>query len=148
METSGAAHNYKTVDGVIGVNASASGNATGKNSAAIDSNASGSAGDKNVESTGNVQSAGTNSNAYSNIESAIAGGNMTIQSNQQGSATGVGDTLVGASGNAVMNEGGVNSPMSNVSLFVLLNICFCRQQQHCGNGRSVRCTVFIFRGRS
>jgi len=113
VETSGAAHNYKTVDGIIGVNSSAAGNATGKNAAEIDANANGSAGDKNVQSTGNVQSSGTNSNAYSNIHSAIAGEDMSVQSNQQGSATGVGDTQVGANGEAIMNQGGVDSPMNS-----------------------------------
>ena len=126
VETSGAAHNYKTVDGIIGVNSSAAGNATGKNAAEIDANANGSAGDKNVQSTGNVQSSGTNSNAYSNIHSAIAGEDMSVQSNQQGSATGVGDTQVGANGEAIMNQGGVDSPMSNVSLFFPLHVCSCR----------------------
>lgn len=72
----------------------------------------GSAGDKELSSTGNVNSQGTNSNSYSNIETAIAGNNMTIQSNQQGNANGVGDTSANANGNAVMSQGGINSPMS------------------------------------
>ncbi|KAE9555911.1 hypothetical protein FO519_000891 [Halicephalobus sp. NKZ332] len=113
VETSGAAHNYKTIDGIIGVNASAAGNATGQNSATMDTNANGSAGDKSVGSVGNVQSSGTNSNAYSNIQSAISGGNMSVQSNQQGNANGVGDTSAAANGNAVMNQGGVDSPMNS-----------------------------------
>lgn len=112
VETSGAAHNYKTVDGIIGVNASSAGNATGKGSASLDNSASGSAGDKDMNSIGHVNSNGTNSNAYSNIQSAIAGNNMTIQSNQQGNANGVGDTSVAANGNAFMSQGGKNSPMS------------------------------------
>jgi hypothetical protein len=113
VETSGAAHNYKTVDGVIGVNASSAGNATGKGSATLGNNASGSAGDKSVNAVGNVGAQGTNANSYSNIEAAIRGGNMSVQSNQQGTANGVGDTAANANGGAAMSQGGVMSPMSS-----------------------------------
>lgn len=39
---------------------------------------------------------------------------MSVQSNQQGTATGVGDTSANANGLASMSKGGVQSPMSKL----------------------------------
>lgn len=70
-----------------------------------------------MDAVGNVGAQGTNSNSFSNIEAAIAGGNMTVQSNQQGTATGVGDTGANANGLASMSQGGVQSPMSEFYIY-------------------------------
>uniref|UniRef100_A0A7E4UVR3 Autotransporter domain-containing protein n=1 Tax=Panagrellus redivivus TaxID=6233 RepID=A0A7E4UVR3_PANRE len=117
VENSGSAQNYKTADGVIGVNASAAGNANGNGSAGLNSNAFGSVGNMSAQSTGNSLAQGTNSGASSNINSAISGGNMSVSSNQQAQGSGVGDTAANANGGALLTNGtnmlGSNNTQAN-----------------------------------
>lgn len=69
-------------------------------------------GDLELNSTGNVLSQGQNSFSHSDIEAAVHGDQKGVNSFQQGSASGTGDTQAQAVGGAVMSENGVVSPTS------------------------------------
>ncbi|VDM46920.1 unnamed protein product [Toxocara canis] len=115
VNTSALSDHYKTDNGVIGVNVSASGNAAGANSSSLHGSAFGSVGNNSVQGTGNVASTGTSSNSSTNIHAQIYGDNQTLSSEQQASGNGVGDTSASASGNSIIQQGGQNSPYSGTN---------------------------------
>ncbi|CAI4221268.1 unnamed protein product [Auanema sp. JU1783] len=113
VESSAMSHHYKNADGVVGMNVSSAGNATGANSASIENNAEGRVGDTSMSATGNVDSKGKDSMSYSDIFAVVAGENKTIASFQQGRGSGLGDTSAQATGQATMETNGNPSPLSS-----------------------------------
>ncbi|KAH7701468.1 Protein C15B12.4, partial [Aphelenchoides avenae] len=105
VESSAAAHHWKTEDGVIGVNVSSAGNATGTGHANLTNNAYGSAGDKEIHASGDVSALGQNSKSTSDIDANIIGNNQTVTNYQQGLASGTGDTQAQANSNTFMGNG-------------------------------------------
>ncbi|VDK55156.1 unnamed protein product [Anisakis simplex] len=115
VNTSALSNQYKTAGGVIGVNVSAAGNATGNHTSAIDAKTFGSVGNTSIQGTGNVASSGASSSSSSDIHGEIYGGNQTLTSSQKGTGTGPGDTSASASGDSVIKQGGQNSPYSGIN---------------------------------
>uniref|UniRef100_A0AC35TKH3 Autotransporter domain-containing protein n=1 Tax=Rhabditophanes sp. KR3021 TaxID=114890 RepID=A0AC35TKH3_9BILA len=113
VDTDATSEHYKNSDGVIGVNTSSKGDATGTGQTGINNQVYGSAGGKEVSSVGNVGAIGQNSESQSQITAGIKGDVWNVDSFQHGKATGVGDTGAASNGNIQMIKDGVQGQYSN-----------------------------------
>ena len=106
---------------------SSGGNATGANQASINNAAYGIVGNmsgsskgrlsirgSDLNATGNVLSQGQESSSNSEIGAAVRGDQQEVNSFQQGTATGTGDTQAQAIGGAQLTVNGQQSPTSRL----------------------------------
>ncbi|KAL6727700.1 hypothetical protein Aduo_009554 [Ancylostoma duodenale] len=108
--TNATAHIAKEADGTINLGISSSGNAMGADQSSIQNQAIGQVGSSVLLASGNVESSGQNTNSASEIEAAAHGDERMISTLQKGEASGLGDTLVKASGGAAMSNYYLTNP--------------------------------------
>ncbi|EYC01318.1 hypothetical protein Y032_0108g38 [Ancylostoma ceylanicum] len=110
--TNATAHIFKGADGTVDLGISSSGNAMGADLSSIQNQALGQVGGSGLSATGNVESSGQKTLSASEIAAAVHGDERMVSTLQKGEASGTGDTLVKATGGAVMSNYDLKSPYS------------------------------------
>ncbi|CEF63737.1 Hypothetical protein SRAE_1000199500 [Strongyloides ratti] len=113
VDTNAEAEHYKNSEGIIGVNTSSSGDATGSGQTGVNNQAYGSVGDKEIGSIGNAGALGADSESHSNINAGIHGDKWAVESFQHSKGQGAGDTGAASNGVIEMSNGSVSSPYSS-----------------------------------
>uniref|UniRef100_A0A0K0EPH6 Autotransporter domain-containing protein n=1 Tax=Strongyloides stercoralis TaxID=6248 RepID=A0A0K0EPH6_STRER len=113
VDTNAEAEHYKNSEGVIGVNTSSSGVATGSDQTGVNNQAYGSVGNKEVGAIGNSGATGAESESNSNINAGIHGDQWSVESFQHAKGQGAGDTGAASNGVIEMSNGNVSSPYSS-----------------------------------
>ncbi|KAI1723562.1 hypothetical protein DdX_03724 [Ditylenchus destructor] len=109
VSLTGAGNVYKTIDGNVGANGTSEGIATGHGASSILSNSYGITGNKSAQVVGNVASSGNSTKSNSFTYAGVDGNNTNIQSREAGTATGVGNSQVNATGDAYMANGNLTN---------------------------------------
>uniref|UniRef100_A0A0N4ZKR8 Curlin associated repeat-containing protein n=1 Tax=Parastrongyloides trichosuri TaxID=131310 RepID=A0A0N4ZKR8_PARTI len=113
VNTTAEAEHYKNSEGIIGVNTSSSGDATGAGQTGTNNQAYGSVGNKEIGAVGNSGAVGSNSESHSQINAGIHGDKWSVDSIQQAKGQGVGDTGAASNGVIEMNNGSMASPYNS-----------------------------------
>uniref|UniRef100_A0A0N5CDB6 Autotransporter domain-containing protein n=1 Tax=Strongyloides papillosus TaxID=174720 RepID=A0A0N5CDB6_STREA len=113
VNTNAEAEHYKNSEGVIGVNTSSTGDASGSGQTGVNNQAYGSVGEKEVGAVGNSGALGADSESQSNINAGIHGDRWSVESFQHAKGQGVGDTGAASNGIIEMTNGTASSPYNS-----------------------------------